>query len=145
MIAAGTAAKNWPYSQAVMMLKSNNPCKFSLFLPFLPGTLVLHSRRRVQLPANVPRAGTLAESRAGTLKPPNQADGRLGHVGEIVAGQAGELEVGNLVKQAAVFRAERQILADIEIDSAAVNESRLGLVVAGVIAHADERIIQRIR
>jgi hypothetical protein len=65
-------------------------------------------------------------------------------VGEIVARQAGKLEVGNLVKQPTIFRSQRQKLADTNIHSAAVNKCRLSLVVAGVVPDADERIIQRI-
>src|SRR5882724_11201779 len=78
------------------------------------------------------------------LEPPDQPDRRLGQVGEIVAGQARELEIRDLVKQAAVFRSKGQILADIEIDSTAVNKRGLGLIVAGVVADADKRVSQRI-
>lgn len=66
-------------------------------------------------------------------------------MGEVVAGKARELKIGDLVKQSAVFGAERQIFADIEIDSATVNKRRFGLIVAGVVANADERVSQRIR
>jgi len=44
------------------------------------------------------------------LKPPNQADDGWAMWCEIVAGQARELEIGDLVKQAALFRAERRYL-----------------------------------
>ena len=67
------------------------------------------------------------------LEPPDQADGWLGQVGEIVAGQARQLEVGNFVHVAAIFRAQRQEFADIEINAAAVNECGLGLVITGVV------------
>ena len=65
-------------------------------------------------------------------------------MGEIVTGQARQLEVRNLINIAAVFSAERQIFADIKINAAAVNKCRLGLVVAAALANADERIVQRV-
>ena len=65
-------------------------------------------------------------------------------MGEIVTGQARQLEVGNLVQVAAIFRAQRQIFGQVEINSAAVNKRRLGLVIAAAIANADEIVSQRI-
>ena len=59
-------------------------------------------------------------------------------MGEIVTGQARELEVRDLINQAAVFSAERQIFADIKINAAAVNKCGLRLIVAGIVANADE-------
>src|SRR5438270_11777219 len=66
-------------------------------------------------------------------------------MGKVVAGKASGLEVGALEQQAAIFSAERHVFGDIKINAAAVNKSRLGLIVAAALAHADERIIQRIR
>ncbi len=63
-------------------------------------------------------------------------------MGKVVAGQARQLEVRNLEQQAAVFGAERHEFGEIKINAAAINKRRLRLIVARVVAHADERIIQ---
>jgi hypothetical protein len=65
-------------------------------------------------------------------------------MGEVVTGQARQLEVGNLVHVAAIFRAQRHIFGEVKINAASVYERGLGLIVAAAIANADEVIIQRV-
>ena len=65
------------------------------------------------------------------LEPPNQSYRWLGQVSEVVTGQPGKLEVGDLVQQAAVLGPERHKLREIEVDAPAVYEGRLGLTCFG--------------
>jgi len=121
----------------------------SVFLTLWPGTLVPIFGRKAGLPASAQKQQFWPEIAVKgwnlqTLEPPHQSNGRLGQVGEIVAGQASELEVRDLINVPAILSAERQIFGHIEINAAAVNERSLGLVVTASLANADEIIIQRI-
>src|SRR5215475_2093006 len=78
---------------------------------------------------------------ADLLEPPHQANGWLGQVGKVVSGQAGNLEVRDLVQVATVLSAQRHVMGQVKIHAASINERGLGLVVTGVVAHAQECVV----
>src|SRR5437588_230833 len=65
-------------------------------------------------------------------------------MGDVVRGQARNLEVGDLVQKAPVFCPQRHELRQIEVHATAVNKSSFGLIVARAVAHADEGVIQTV-
>src|SRR5438128_1170049 len=74
-----------------------------------------------------PRAGV-----RGGLKSDEESDRGLCEVGYFVEIQVIECEIGNLVHQAAIFRAYSEVACQIEIDAPTVDKCRLGLALDSI-------------
>ena len=80
--------------------------------------VLLKNARR---PFLVRPAGTL-KGEKGELESEEETQGRLCQVGELVEIEPVDIEVGDLVHKAAIFRAHTKVARDVEVGSAAVNE-----------------------
>ena len=65
-------------------------------------------------------------------------------MGEIICGQAGNLEVGDLVKVSTILRAQRDVVCEVEIHSTAVHEHCFCLVVISVVPDPNEAVVQAV-
>src|ERR1051325_4765885 len=65
-------------------------------------------------------------------------------MGEVVTGKSGNLEVGDLVEKAAILSPQSHEPGEVKVHTTAVNKGGFGLIVAGVVAHADEIIVQAV-